>query len=102
MTCGFQMQKLTIQSLPVEVSIGLAGCGAGMAGFMKRSLVRRCGALGELFAECKAAGTHIGGCICPHAWHLGVATIKESLGDGAWRDNPEKYIQLLLHLFTDF
>lgn len=77
----------------IEVSIGLAGCGAGMAGLMNRSLGRRCGGAGGLLEPtgCRAAETQAGLTSCPQEWHLGGPTIRESLGDGACIDDrPEK------------
>lgn len=58
------MAQAGAHSLLTEVSIGLAGCGAGIAGFMNRSPLRCEGGAGGLLAPTvwRFPGTQTGGC----------------------------------------
>lgn len=75
-----------------DVSIGLAGCGAGFAGLMKRSLLLRWAGAGGLLEPTgwRVKGTLEGGCIWPQVTHRVPVTISESLGDGACNVKPRK------------
>lgn len=80
-----------LYSLLVDVSMGLAGWGAGIAGLMNLSLVRLCAGTGVLFEfmVCIADGTQEGGITWPQEMQRGDPTIREeSLGDGACKEMP--------------
>lgn len=88
------MQHLIIifYSFVIEVSIGLAGCGAGIAGLINLSLVLRWGGAGGLLEPtlCRAEDTQAAVNNWPQAGHLGGPTIRESRGDGACIDDKPK------------
>lgn len=82
----------------IEVSMGLAGCGAGIAGLMNLSLVRLWGGAGGLLDPtlCKADETHADVSNWLQAGQRGGPTISESRGDGACIDDkPEQNIAML-------
>lgn len=67
----------------MDVSIGLAGCGAGIAGLINLSEGLR-GAAAALLPWCNSDEIN-----WPHVWHLReLPTTRESRGDGACIEEP--------------
>lgn len=77
------------------MSIGLAGCGAGIAGLINLSLVLRWAGAGGLLVPtglCKTEDTQAAVNSWPHVGQRGGPTIKESRGEGACiDDSPENH-----------